>query len=140
MRALDDEIRRAVWDCALVCSENGTSHSMSGFLPAEVRDYRLRASQGREAPQATHDALLEFVKESLRWRLESYRPSVPLLALGLLPHADAYRYNLEWSAHLRELVDNSEMSQVRTDRRRLVIIAICFAVVLRVRRVCRFLG
>lgn len=93
-----------------------------------------------EVPQTILDASLEFVNESLTWRLETYRPSVPPWALGLLPHADAYRYNLEWSAHLRELVDNSEMSQVRADRLRLVMIAICFAVVLRVRRVCRFFG
>jgi hypothetical protein len=45
MRTLDDEIRRAVWDYALVCSENGTSHSLSGFSPAEVRDYHLRMTK-----------------------------------------------------------------------------------------------
>jgi hypothetical protein len=134
MRTLDDEIRRAVWDYALICSENGTSHSLSGFSPAEVRDYHLRMTQGREVPQAIYDASLEFVQESFTWRQECYRPSVPRWVLGLLPHADAYRYHLEWGAHLRELVDNGEMNQVRTDRRRLAMIAICFAVVLRARR------
>jgi hypothetical protein len=94
MRALDDEIRRAVWDYALVCSENGTSHSLSRLLPAEVRDYHFRMTQGREVPQTILDASLEFVNESFTWRLETYRPSVPLWALGLLPRADAYRYNL----------------------------------------------
>lgn len=76
----------------------------------------------------------EFLRESLTWRLDSYRPSVPRWALSLLPHDDGYRYNLEWGAHLRELIDSGLRRQARADRRRLAMMALVLSVSIRARR------
>jgi hypothetical protein len=131
-RELDREIRRSVWAYALACKQTGASHSLSGFSQEEIR-HSLRVDGG-PAFSPIQDASVEFLRESLNWRLESYRPSVPRWALSFLPPADAYRYNLEWGAHLRELIDDGHRQQARTDRRRLAMMALFLAISIRVRR------
>lgn len=129
-RALDNEVRRAVWAYALACKQSGTSHSLSPFSPADIADFR----QGLASSGPLSDASVEFVRESLTWRLESYRPSVPRWALRFLPPNDAFRYNLEWGAHLRELRDHDHRGQARADRRRFAMAALFLAVSIRSRR------
>ena len=137
-RALDKEIRGAVWAYHITCLQNGSANSLDSLQADEISRYFESRSLHREAAPAIRDASLQFVHESLTWRLASYKPSVPRWALSLLPQADAYRYNLEWGAHLRELVDDSHVSRVRGDRLRFALAAISFAVVLRARRLLRY--
>jgi hypothetical protein len=128
-RALDREIRDAVWEYARACHESGKPHSLSGFSPIDI----LSAHADEVFFQEVRNASLEFLQESLKWRLEYYQPSVPRWVLSLLPPADAQRYNLEWAAHLRELHDDGDRRRLRADRRRLGVLAVCLAVVLRAR-------
>ncbi len=134
---LDREIRNTVWEYAWTCHKNGTQHSLSCFSPAEIAFSNRLLRAGDSVSDAIQDASFSFVKESLSWRLESYCPSVPLWTLRLLPPADARRYNLEWAAHLRELLDDGDHRRLRADRRKLGLLAICLAVVIRARHTVR---
>jgi hypothetical protein len=59
---------------------------------------------------------------------------VPAWSLRLLNPEDAWRYKLEWSAHLYQLLEEGEDRQARIDRRRLALLAIALAVAPRARR------
>lgn len=136
-RLLDREIRSTVRRYAWTCHRDGTQHSLSCFSPAEVAFSHELLRAGDGVSDAIRNASLDFVRESLSWRLESYRPSVPLWTLRLLPPADARRYNLEWAAHLRELLEDGDHKRLRADRRRLGLLAMCLAVVIRARGTAR---
>lgn len=128
--ALDQEIRNAVWEYAEACHASGKPHSLSSFSPAEL----LSAKAGETTSEEVLNASRDFLHESLKWRLEYYRPSVPRWTLSLLPPADAHRYNLEWAAHLTELLEEDDQKRLRADQRRLAVLAVWLAVILRARR------
>jgi hypothetical protein len=61
--------------------------------------------------------------------------TVPAWSLRLLNPEDAWRYKLEWSAHLYQLLEEGEEKQAHIDRRRLALMAIALAIALRARRI-----
>lgn len=61
----------------------------------------------------------------------------PPRTVCLMATADAERYSAEWGAHLLQLVEEGEVKQARTDRRRLALAAVALALVLRLRRFLR---
>ena len=118
-RALDREIRDALWTYHFACLQQDRTHSLQHITAEELSLARQMMREEGEAPVKVIDASLEYFRESIAWRHATYRPSPPFWALRLLPTKDAHRYSLEWSAHLRGLIDEGNVGRVKADRRRL---------------------
>jgi hypothetical protein len=86
-----------------------------------------------DTPEFWIDATVYF--ESVDRTYLEAGASVPAWSLRLLNPEDAWRYKMEWSAHLYQLLEEGEERQARIDRRRLALLAVALAVALRARRI-----
>ncbi len=111
-------------------------------MPRPMGGYGIRARSSQSAPnkRVVTNLKVRLDRNGIRiWRLRppkyrSARIDIPTWALVFLASDDAERYRREFGAYVWQLVDEGHIKQARRARRRLILTAISFAVVLRTRR------